>query len=73
MATLNPFDLLGVDAEDPSQIAVALPKKVEKAAPVLPAKAAKLQSKQAPPSQAGKMLFGLCTFLNRVIVWVVFA
>ncbi|CAN6802467.1 unnamed protein product [Brassica oleracea] len=55
MATLNPFDLLGVDAEDPSQIAVALPKKVEKAAPVLPAKAAKLQSKQAPPSQAGKM------------------
>ncbi|CDY33522.1 BnaA06g35510D [Brassica napus] len=49
MATVNPFDLLGVDAEDPSQIAVALPKKVEKAAPVLPAK---LQSKQAPPSQA---------------------
>lgn len=65
MATVNPFDLLGVDAEDPSQIAVALPKKVEKAAPVLPAK---LQSKQAPPSQAGKMLFGLCTFLNSVSV-----
>ncbi|CAG7873066.1 unnamed protein product [Brassica rapa] len=51
MATVNPFDLLGVDAEDPSQIAVALPKKVEKAAPVLPAK---LQSKHAPPSQAVK-------------------
>ncbi|KAF8108436.1 hypothetical protein N665_0109s0057 [Sinapis alba] len=52
MATVNPFDLLDVDAEDPSQIVVALPKKVEKAAPVLPAKAAKLQSKQPPPSQA---------------------
>ncbi|KAL0889361.1 hypothetical protein Bca101_013344 [Brassica carinata] len=53
MTTLNPFDLLGVDAEDPSQIVVALPKKVEKAAPVLPAKNTKLQTKQAPPpSQA---------------------
>ncbi|CAH8388813.1 unnamed protein product [Eruca vesicaria subsp. sativa] len=52
MATVNPFDLLGVDAEDPSQIVVALPKKVETAAPVLPAKAAKSQTKQAPPSQS---------------------
>ncbi|KAJ0240594.1 RGG repeats nuclear RNA binding protein C [Hirschfeldia incana] len=53
MATLNPFDLLDVDAEDPSQIVVALPKKVEKTAtPVLPAKNTKLQSKQAPPSQS---------------------
>ena len=52
---MNPFDLLGVDAEDPSQIAVALPKKVEKAAPVQPAKAAKFPTKPSPPSQAGKM------------------
>ncbi|VVB08234.1 unnamed protein product [Arabis nemorensis] len=52
MATLNPFDLLGDDAEDPSQIAVALPKKVEKAAPVQPAKGAKFPTKPPPPSQA---------------------
>lgn len=50
---MNPFDLLGDDAEDPSQLAVALPKKVEKAA-VVPAKGAKLSTKQPPPSQAGK-------------------
>ncbi|CAH8318386.1 unnamed protein product [Eruca vesicaria subsp. sativa] len=49
MSTLNPFDLLGGDAEDPSQIVVSLPKKVEKAAPVQPAK---LQTKQPPTSQA---------------------
>ncbi|KAL0692864.1 hypothetical protein Bca4012_060044 [Brassica carinata] len=53
MSTLNPFDLLGGDAEDPSQIVVSLPKKVEKAAPVQqPAKGAKLQTKQPPTSQA---------------------
>lgn len=54
MATVNPFDLLGNDAEDPSQLAVALPKKVEKAAPVQPAKSGKLPTKQLPSSQAGK-------------------
>uniref|UniRef100_A0A1J3K2X0 Hyaluronan/mRNA-binding protein domain-containing protein n=1 Tax=Noccaea caerulescens TaxID=107243 RepID=A0A1J3K2X0_NOCCA len=52
MATVNPFDLLGNDAEDPSQLAVALPKKVEKAAPVQPAKSGKLPTKQLPSSQA---------------------
>ncbi|CAH2046077.1 unnamed protein product [Thlaspi arvense] len=54
MATLNPFDLLGDDAEDPSQLAVALPKKVEKAAPVLPAKAGKMPTKPVPPTQAAR-------------------
>lgn len=58
MSTLNPFDLLGGDAEDPSQIVVSLPKKVEKAAPVQPpAKGAKVHTKQPPTSQAGKMFF----------------
>ncbi|XP_009114287.2 RGG repeats nuclear RNA binding protein C [Brassica rapa] len=52
MASLNPFDLLGDDAEDPSQIVLSLPKKVEKAAPVQPAKAAKFPTKPSPPSQA---------------------
>ncbi|KFK31390.1 hypothetical protein AALP_AA6G105700 [Arabis alpina] len=52
MATLNPFDLLGDDAEDPSQLAASLPKKVEKAAPVLPAKGVKFPTKPPPPSQA---------------------
>ncbi|KAJ4878063.1 Hyaluronan / mRNA binding family [Raphanus sativus] len=55
MTTLNPFDLLGDDAEDPSQIVLSLPKKIEKpaaAAPVQPAKAAKLPTKPLPPSQA---------------------
>ncbi|CAL9241499.1 unnamed protein product [Arabidopsis halleri] len=53
MASLNPFDLLGDDAEDPSQLAVALSQKVEKAAAtVQPAKAGKFPTKPAPPSQA---------------------
>ncbi|CAN6858917.1 unnamed protein product [Brassica oleracea] len=52
MASLNPFDLLGDDAEDPSQIVLSLPKKVEKTAPVQPAKAAKFPAKPSPPSQA---------------------
>ncbi|KAG2276553.1 hypothetical protein Bca52824_059108 [Brassica carinata] len=52
MASLNPFDLLGDDAEDPSQIVLSLPKKVEKTAPVQPAKAAKFPTKPSPPSQA---------------------
>lgn len=60
MTTLNPFDLLGDDAEDPSQIVLSLPKKIEKpaaAAPVQPAKAAKLPTKPLPPSQAGNICF----------------
>lgn len=58
MASLNPFDLLGDDAEDPSQLAVALSQKVEKAAAtVQPAKAGKFPTKPAPPSQAGKSSF----------------
>lgn len=49
MATLNPFDLLDDDAEDPSQLVAAKPLKVEKAAP------AKLPTKPLPPSQAGQL------------------
>ncbi|EOA18405.1 hypothetical protein CARUB_v10006948mg [Capsella rubella] len=52
MATLNPFDLLDDDAEDPSQIVAAKPLKVEKAAPVQPAKSGKMPTKPLPPSQA---------------------
>ncbi|KAF8098200.1 hypothetical protein N665_0271s0019 [Sinapis alba] len=46
MSTLNPFDLLDDDTEDPSQLAAAKPLKVEKAAP------AQLPTKPLPPSQA---------------------
>ncbi|KAJ0251285.1 RGG repeats nuclear RNA binding protein B [Hirschfeldia incana] len=49
MATVNPFDLLDDDTEDPSQLAAAKPLKVEKAAPAQPAK---LPTKPLPPSQA---------------------
>ncbi|CAN8324852.1 unnamed protein product [Cochlearia groenlandica] len=51
MATLNPFDLLGNDAEDPSQLAVSVASS-EKT--VLSAKSAsgKLPSKPLPPAQA---------------------
>ncbi|KAL1213979.1 RGG repeats nuclear RNA binding protein B [Cardamine amara subsp. amara] len=52
MASMNPFDLLGDDAEDPSQLAAALPKKIEKAAPVQSAKAGKMPTKPLPPSEA---------------------
>ncbi|KAJ0236748.1 RGG repeats nuclear RNA binding protein A [Hirschfeldia incana] len=54
MATLNPFDLLDDDAEDPSQLAVSIAAdKSKKPAPVsrLPAKSAP-PSKQPPSSQA---------------------
>ena len=56
MATLNPFDLLDDDAEDPSQLAVSIASdKSKKSAPVsgLPAKSAPPSSKQPSPSQAG--------------------
>lgn len=65
MATVNPFDLLGNDAEDPSQLAVSIAPaektdKSKKSGPVsgLPAKSAagKLQSKPLPPAQAGEIL-----------------
>ncbi|KAF8084829.1 hypothetical protein N665_0697s0012 [Sinapis alba] len=49
MTTLNPFDLLDDDTEDPTLLAAAKPLKVEKAAPVQPAK---LPTKPTPPSQA---------------------
>ncbi|KAF5731605.1 plasminogen activator inhibitor 1 RNA-binding protein-like [Tripterygium wilfordii] len=65
MATMNPFDLLGDDAEDPSQLIAALPQKVAaatkkelgKGKPVAAAaaqqnKPAKLPSKPLPPAQA---------------------
>ncbi|CAN8267179.1 unnamed protein product [Cochlearia groenlandica] len=52
MSTLNPFDLLVDDAEDPSQIVVALPQKVVKPAPVQPVKAGKMPTKPDPPTQA---------------------
>lgn len=61
MATLNPFDLLDDDAEDPSLLVAAQQLKAPvasgpaKKGPVQPAKpAAKLPSKPVPPSQAGK-------------------
>lgn len=65
MATINPFDLLGDDAEDPSHLiaaeqlkaaaaAAAAPKKgLEQGKQVAPKKAALLPSKPLPPSQAG--------------------
>ncbi|KFK22256.1 hypothetical protein AALP_AAs66747U001100 [Arabis alpina] len=57
MATLNPFDLLGDDVEDPSQLAasIALSDKSKKAGSIqnLPAKSGgKLPSKPLPPAQA---------------------
>ncbi|KAG7542493.1 Stm1-like N-terminal [Arabidopsis thaliana x Arabidopsis arenosa] len=50
MASMNPFDLLDDDAEDPSQIVAAKPLKV--AAPVQPAKSGKMPTKPPPPAQA---------------------
>ena len=66
MATTNPFDLLGDDAEDPSQLiaaeqlkaaaaasaATAAPKK----APAQQNKPAQLPTKPPPPAQAGQFL-----------------
>ncbi|ESQ55748.1 hypothetical protein EUTSA_v10025552mg [Eutrema salsugineum] len=57
MATLNPFDLLGNDAEDPSQLAVSIapPEKTDKSKKSGPISAAgKLPSKPLPPAQAVK-------------------
>lgn len=68
MATANPFDLLGDDAEDPSQLiateqlkAAAAPVKKEQAktgarggaAAAQQSKPAQLPSKPLPPTQAG--------------------
>jgi len=67
MATANPFDLLGDDAEDPSQLivteqlkAAAAPKKEQVkpgprggAAVAQQSKPAQLPSKPIPPTQAG--------------------
>lgn len=61
MATLNPFDLLGDDTEDPSLLAAQQkiePKKTI-APPIKPAQnktaaQPKLPSKPAPPAQAGQ-------------------
>ncbi|KAJ0236792.1 RGG repeats nuclear RNA binding protein B [Hirschfeldia incana] len=50
MTTLNPFDLLDDDTEDPSLLAAAKPLKVEK--PAAPAQPAKMPTKPTPPSQA---------------------
>lgn len=63
---MNPFDLLGDDAEDPSQLAAALPKKVEKAAPVQSAKAAKMPTKPLPPSEAGIKFFPLLYSIEQI-------
>lgn len=70
MATLNPFDLLDDDAEDPSLLVAAQQLKAPvasapaKKGPVQPAKpAAKLPSKPVPPSQAGKY--------SIFVIWVV--
>lgn len=65
MATTNPFDLLGDDAEDPSQLIAAEQLKAAAAAATAPPKKdqakpgarsgapAQLPSKPLPPSQAG--------------------
>lgn len=53
MTTLNPFDLLDDDTEDPTLLAAAKPLKVEKPAPAQPAK---MPTKPTPPSQAGEAL-----------------
>lgn len=70
MATMNPFDLLGDDAEDPSQLIVAEQLKAAAAPPKKaatqeqgkqrggqpqPNKPAQLPSKPAPPAQAGQL------------------
>jgi plasminogen activator inhibitor 1 RNA-binding protein len=72
MATINPFDLLDDDAEDPSLIAAQKPvvsppaaaaaKKGSAQTQAKPAApAAKLPSKPLPPSQAGQLLlFSFC-------------
>lgn len=70
MATINPFDLLDDDAEDPSLIAaqkpvVSPPAAAKKGSAQTQAKpaapAAKLPSKPLPPSQAGQLLlFSFC-------------
>ncbi|CAH2078836.1 unnamed protein product [Thlaspi arvense] len=55
MATLNPFDLLGDDAEDPTQLAASIPppEKTDKSKKSGPTSAAaKVSSKQIPTSQA---------------------
>lgn len=67
MATINPFDLLGDDAEDPSQLIAAEQQKAAAAAAAAPKKGldqgkqtgaakkpAQLPSKPLPPSQAGQ-------------------
>lgn len=57
MATVNPFDLLGDDTEDPSLLAAQQPKIEPKKAAVTSAKQppqAKLPSKPLPPAQAGQ-------------------
>ena len=74
MATMNPFDLLGDDAEDPSQrieaeqlkaVAVAAaPKKPSNRAQ--PNKPAQLPSKPPPPAQAGPFLSLFACFLKKM-------
>lgn len=80
MATMNPFDLLDGDAEDPSMfIAVqqnkqatavaAAPKKAPAKAQAQPAKpVAKLPSKPLPPSEAGNFDYTLLSFVYFLIV-----
>ena len=77
MATLNPFDLLGDDAEDPLQLIVAEQAKV--VAPAAPKKAAakpvqlnkpaaQLPTKPPPPSQAGEIFSLGFYFIEEVCV-----
>lgn len=72
MATINPFDLLGDDTEDPSLLAAQQkiePKKAVAPAAKQPAaqnKVAaqpKLPSKPAPPAQAGQLSLPLSLFI----------
>jgi plasminogen activator inhibitor 1 RNA-binding protein len=52
MATANPFDLLGDDAEDPSQLIVA--EQLKAAAAPVKKPADKLQGKKPPQVQSNK-------------------
>lgn len=57
MATINPFDLLGDDTEDPSLLAAQQPKiepPKKDVAPPTKQPQPKLPSKPAPPAQAGQ-------------------
>lgn len=82
MATMNPFNLLGDDAEDPSQFIAAVQEKPLDASAVPAAKKApapaqatknasqaKLPSKPLPPAQAGN---GFLSFFSLDVFFPIF-